>query len=280
MSESAADRVFRIEGLTARVGAIDILHGVDLEVRPGEVHAVMGPNGSGKSTLSHVLMGRPGYEVTGGSVTLDGVDLLALPTWQRARAGLFLALQHPTEVPGVSLESVVAEAARAAGRPTEGIHDLLVAEATRIGFEERFVSRPMNVDLSGGEKKRNEMLMLGALEPKYAVLDEIDSGLDVDALAAVSRRVQEATEEDGLGVLAITHFSRLLEVLEPDRVHVLAAGRIQAVGGAELAQRLEVEGYTGVLAEAGASVGLPVGVTHPDNHEAGFGEDPFADPTA
>ncbi|MCP4852217.1 MAG: Fe-S cluster assembly ATPase SufC [Actinomycetia bacterium] len=272
--------MLRIEGLTARVGAIDILHGVDLEVRPGEVHAVMGPNGSGKSTLSHVLMGRPGYEVTGGSVTLDGVDLLALPTWQRARAGLFLALQHPTEVPGVSLESVVAEAGRAAGRPIEGIHELLVAEATRIGFDERFVSRPMNVDLSGGEKKRNEMLMLGALEPKYAVLDEIDSGLDVDALAAVSRRVQEATEEDGLGVLAITHFSRLLEVLEPDRVHVLAAGRIQAVGGKELAQRLEAEGYAGVLAEAGASVGLPAGVTHPHNHEAGFGEDPFADPFA
>ena len=280
MSESAGDRVLRIEGLTARVGAIDILHGVDLEVRPGEVHAVMGPNGSGKSTLSHVLMGRPGYEVTGGSVTLDGVDLLALPTWQRARAGLFLALQHPTEVPGVSVESVVAEAGRAAGRPIEGIHELLVAEATRIGFDERFVSRPMNVDLSGGEKKRNEMLMLGALEPKYAVLDEIDSGLDVDALAAVSRRVQEATEEDGLGVLAITHFSRLLEVLEPDRVHVLAAGRIQAVGGKELAQRLEAEGYAGVLAEAGASVGLPAGVTHPHNHEAGFGEDPFADPFA
>ena len=280
MSGSTGDRVLRINGLTAQVGDIDILHGVDLEVRPGEVHAVMGPNGSGKSTLSHVLMGRPGYEVTGGSVTLDGVDLLALPTWERARAGLFLALQHPTEVPGVSLESVVAEAARAAGRTTDGIHDLLVAEATRIGFDERFVSRPMNVDLSGGEKKRNEMLMLGALEPKYAVLDEIDSGLDVDALAAVSRRIQEATEEDELGVLAITHFNRLLEVLEPDQVHVLAAGRIQAVGGPELAERLEAEGYAGVLGEAGASVGLPGGVTHPDSHEAGFGEDPFADPFA
>ncbi len=280
MSASTVERVLRIEGLTARVGETDILHGVDLEVRPGEVHAVMGPNGSGKSTLSHVLMGRPGYEVTGGSVTLDGVDLLALPTWQRARAGLFLALQHPTEVPGVSLESVVSEAARAAGRSTEGIRDLLVAEANRIGFDERFVSRPMNVDLSGGEKKRNEMLMMGSLEPKYAVLDEIDSGLDVDALAAVSRRVQEATEEDGLGVLAITHFSRLLEVLEPDQVHVLAAGRIQAVGGPELAERLEAEGYAGVLAEAGASVGLPTGVSHPGTHEAGFGEDPFADPLA
>ena len=279
MNESA-ERVLRIEGLMARVGDADILHGIDLEIRPGEVHAVMGPNGSGKSTLSHVIMGRPGYEVTGGSVTLDGVDLLALPTWQRARAGLFLALQHPTEVPGVSLESVVAEATRTDGRAAEGIHDALVAEAARIGFDERFVSRPMNVDLSGGEKKRNEMLMLGALQPQYAVLDEIDSGLDVDALAAVSRRIQEATEEDGLGVLAITHFSRLLEVLEPDRVHVLAAGRIQVAGGPEMAERLEAEGYAGVLAEAGASVGLPTGVSHLDGPDAGFGEDPFADPLA
>ncbi len=280
------ERVLRIEGLCARVGGTDILHGVDLEVRPGEVHAVMGPNGSGKSTLSHVLMGRPGYEVTGGSVTLDGVDLLALPTWQRARAGLFLALQHPTEVPGVSLESVVTEATRPPGgdpgASPEGVHEVLVREAARIGFDERFLARPLNVDLSGGEKKRNETLMLGALGRRYAVLDEIDSGLDVDALAAVSRRIQEATDEDGLGVLAITHFSRLLDVLEPDRVHVLAAGRIQAVGGPELAERLEDEGYAGVLAEAGASVGLPTGVTHPDDggHDAGFGEDPFADPFA
>ena len=156
MNESA-ERVLRIEGLMARVGDADILHGIDLEIRPGEVHAVMGPNGSVKSTLSHVIMGRPDYEVTGGSVTLDGVDLLALPTWQRARAGLFIALQHPTEVPGVSLESVVAEATRTDGRAAEGIHDALVAAAARIGFDERFVSRPMNVDLSGGgeEAQRN-----------------------------------------------------------------------------------------------------------------------------
>ena len=278
MTGSEENRVLRIEGLTASVGGIDILHGIDLEVRPGEVHAVMGPNGSGKSTLAHVLMGRSGYEVTGGSVTLDGVDLLSLPTWERAQAGLFLALQHPTEVPGVSLESVVAEAARADGRSTDGIYEDLVAEAARIGFDERFLARALNVDLSGGEKKRNETLMLGSLRRRYAVLDEIDSGLDVDALAAVARRIQEATEEDGLGVLAITHFGRFLEVLEPDRVHVLARGRIQVVGGPKLAERLEAEGYTGVLAEAGASVGLPTGVTHPDGHEAGFGEDPFADP--
>jgi len=269
-------RVLRIEGLSARVGETEILHGIDLEIRPGEVHAVMGPNGSGKSTLSHVLMGRPGYEVTEGSVTLDGVDLLGLPTWERARAGLFLALQHPTEVPGVSLESVVTESARAAGRSTEGVNEVLVAEATRIGFDDRFLARPVNVDLSGGEKKRNEALMMGALRPKYAVLDEIDSGLDVDALTTVSRRIQEATDEDGLGVLAITHFSRLLEVLEPDRVHVLARGRIHASGGPELAERLEAEGYVGVLGETGTLVDLPVGITH----QAGFGDDPFADPLA
>jgi Fe-S cluster assembly ATP-binding protein len=278
MTGSEGNSVLRIEGLRASVGGIDILHGIDLEIRPGEVHAIMGPNGSGKSTLAHVLMGRPGYEVTGGSVTLDGVDLLALPTWERARAGLFLALQHPTEVPGVSLESVVAEAARADGRSTEGIYELLVTEAARIGFDERFLARALNVDLSGGEKKRNETLMLSSLKRRYAVLDEIDSGLDVDALAAVARRIQAATEEDGLGVLAITHFGRFLEVLEPDRVHVLARGRIQVVGGPELAERLEAEGYVGVLAEAGVSVGLPTGVTHPEDHEAGFGEDPFADP--
>ena len=278
MTGSEGNSVLRIEGLTASVGGIDILHGIDLEIRPGEVHAIMGPNGSGKSTLAHVLMGRHGYEVTGGSVTLDGVDLLALPTWERARAGLFLALQHPTEVPGVSLESVVAEAARADGRSTEGIYELLVTEAARIGFDERFLARALNVDLSGGEKKRNETLMLCSLKRRYAVLDEIDSGLDVDALAAVARRIQAATEEDGLGVLAITHFGRFLEVLEPDRVHVLARGRIQVVGGPELAERLEAEGYVGVLAEAGESVALPTGVTHPEDHEAGFGEDPFADP--
>jgi Fe-S cluster assembly ATP-binding protein len=278
MTGSEGNSVLRIEGLRASVGGIDILHGIDLEIRPGEVHAIMGPNGSGKSTLAHVLMGRHGYEVTGGSVTLDGVDLLALPTWERARAGLFLALQHPTEVPGVSLESVVAEAARADGRSTEGIYELLVTEAARIGFDERFLARALNVDLSGGEKKRNETLMLSSLKRRYAVLDEIDSGLDVDALAAVARRIQAATEEDGLGVLAITHFGRFLEVLEPDRVHVLARGRIQIVGGPELAERLEAEGYVGVLAEAGESVALPTGVTHPEDHEAGFGEDPFADP--
>lgn len=229
-----------IEDLRAGIPGREILKGLSLTVRTGEVHAVMGPNGSGKSTLAHVLMGRPGYEVLGGSVTLDGVDLLALPTWQRARAGLFLAMQHPIEVPGVSLiESLTS--ARDGDHPE--VEDRLHAEAARIGFDERFLDRSLNVDLSGGERKRNETLQLGVLRPKFAVLDEIDSGLDVDALADVSRRVQEATTEWGLGVLAITHFRRLLDVLHPDVVHVLADGQVVATGGSELAEVVDRTGY-------------------------------------
>lgn len=236
-----------IEGLRAGVPGREILRGVSLTVRSGEVHAVMGPNGSGKSTLAHVLMGRPGYEVLEGSVTLDGVDLLALPTWQRARAGLFLGMQHPIEVPGVSLvRSLSAARAPVAAGPAATAVDIgerLHEEARRIGFDERFIDRPLNVDLSGGERKRNETLQLGVLRPRFAVLDEIDSGLDVDALGAVGRRVQEATAEWGLGVLAITHFRRLLDVLRPDVVHVLSEGRVVATGGAELAELVDRSGY-------------------------------------
>jgi Fe-S cluster assembly ATP-binding protein len=233
----------RIEGLRAEVAGREILAGIDLVVRSGEVHAVMGPNGSGKSTLSHVVMGRPGYTVTGGSVTIDGVDLLALEPWQRAQAGLFLALQYPTEVPGVALESMLVESAIAAGRDPSVVHGRIEAEAARIGFGEAFLDRPLNVDLSGGEKKRNETVQLAVLEPRFAILDELDSGLDVDALRACSRRIEELTEETGLGVLAITHYSRLLQELRPDVIHILARGRIQATGGPELAARLEATGY-------------------------------------
>src|SRR3954470_21176641 len=225
----------RIEGLRASVDGKDILRGLDLVVRSGEVHAVMGPNGSGKSTLSHVLMGKPGYEVMHGTVTLDGVDLLGLPTWERAQAGLFLAMQYPIEVPGVALTAVLEESLVAAGRSTEGLHDSLVAESDRIGFDHRFLDRPLNVDLSGGEKKRNEALQLGVLRPRIAVLDEIDSGLDVDALRACARRVEQATEETGLGVLAITHYSRLLHELRADVIHILVKGEIRDTGGPELA---------------------------------------------
>ena len=259
--------VLEIKGLRAGVAGREILKGIDLVVRSGEVHAVMGPNGSGKSTLSHVLMGKPGYEVLGGAVTLDGVDLLSLPTWQRAQAGLFLAMQYPIEVPGVSLMSVLGEAMKASGKPVEQLHDVLVVEAGRIGFDEKFLERPLNVDLSGGEKKRNETLQLGVLDPKIAVLDEIDSGLDVDALRAVSRRIEQATNERGVGVLAITHYSRLLHELRPDHVHVLVKGHIRKSGGPELAAELERTGYA-EFADAEESQNTP-------KLESG---DPFADP--
>ena len=237
-----------IDGLRVGIPGREILRGVTLTVRSGEVHAVMGPNGSGKSTLAHVLMGRPGYEILGGSVTLDGIDLLSLPTWERARAGLFLAMQHPIEVPGVSLlTSLTAARPEVSGIQADasvgGVEDRLRDEARRIGFDERFLTRPLNVDLSGGERKRNETLQMGVLRPRFAILDEIDSGLDVDALAAVGRRVEEATTEWGLGVLAITHFRRLLDVLRPDVVHVLSDGRVVATGGSELAETVDQTGY-------------------------------------
>jgi len=235
--------VLRIDDLRAGIGTREILRGISLEVQSGQVHAVMGPNGSGKSTLSHVLMGHPDYTVTGGSVTLDGVELLGLPTWERARAGLFLAMQYPIEVPGVSLGDALREAFTAAGRDPARVRELVVAEAERIGFDERLLVRPLNVELSGGEKKRNETVQLGVLQPRIAVLDEIDSGLDVDALRAVARRIEASTTESGLGVLAITHYKRLLTELQPDVVHVLANGQIVASGGPELADELERTGY-------------------------------------
>lgn len=232
-----------ISGLRAEVAGKQILNGIDLTIRSGEVHAIMGPNGSGKSTMSHVLMGKPGYTVTGGSVTLDGVDVLSLPTWKRAQLGLFLGMQYPTEVPGVSLHSMLSASFEAAGADIGSMSERMQIEAERIGFGSKFLERPLNVDLSGGEKKRNETLQLGVLEPKIAILDELDSGLDVDALRMVSRRVEAATEEDDLGVLVITHYNRLLTELKPDFVHVLSKGQIVRTGGPELAMELESTGY-------------------------------------
>lgn len=232
-----------IEGLRAGVPGHLILDGVDLAVDSGEVHAVMGPNGSGKSTLTHVLMGRPGYVVEGGRVTLDGVDLLDLPTWERARAGLFVAHQYPIEVPGVSLEGAMEEALVARGRERGEARPAVSAEVGRIGLDPRLLERALNVDLSGGERKRNETLQLGVLRPRFAVLDELDSGLDLDALRTVAQRVEAASAQDGLGVLAITHYARLLAWLRPDQVHVLHQGRIVRTGGPELAAELEETGY-------------------------------------
>ena len=243
-----------ISDLRATVDGKDILKGVTLTVRSGEVHAVMGPNGSGKSTLSNVLMGKPGYVVTGGAVTLDGVDLLAMATWERAQAGLYLAMQYPVEVPGISVKDVLAEAYAASSRDRQLVPSLMATEADLIGFEREFLDRPLNVDLSGGEKKRNETVQMAVLGPKIAILDELDSGLDVDALRAVSRRIELATTEgfsggERLGVLAITHYNRLLEELHPDVVHIFANGQILESGGPEIATRLEETGYAAWVEE-------------------------------
>ena len=280
--------VLQVEDLTVEVDGKQIVNGLTLSVPAGEVHAIMGPNGSGKSTLANALMGHPKYDITGGRVLLKGEDITDLMPNERARKGLFLAMQYPTEVPGVSLEDAMREAltggreALAGGRealtgsPDElgaskridgDVRAALVAEAERIGFDERFLDRPLNVDLSGGEKKRNETVQLGVLRPAIAVLDELDSGLDVDALRAVSRRIEALTDE-GLGVLAITHYRRLLTELRPDHVHVLAGGRIAASGGPELAEELEQTGYAGYAEPAAPGAATAASA------------DPFADPFA
>ena len=231
-----------IEGLRARVGGQDILKGVDLSMASGEVHAIMGPNGSGKSTLAYVLAGHPNFEVLAGSVRLDDLELLDLPAWERAQAGLFLAMQYPTEVPGVALRDLLRVSVSTSNDASE-IEAAMRQEAKRIGFGEKFLERSLNVDLSGGEMKRNETLQLGVLRPRFAIIDEIDSGLDFDALRMVSARVEAATKEHNMGALVITHYSRVFEQLKPDTVHVFYGGRIQQTGGADLAQELEDTGY-------------------------------------
>jgi len=234
--------VLRIHDLRVRVAGKQILNGIDLEVSSGEVHAIMGPNGSGKSTLSNALMGHPDYEVTGGSITLDGEELLGLPTHVRAAKGLFLAPQYPVELPGVHLEPMLREALAARGA---GGVDALPARLAPAA-----VARAVNVAFSGGEKKRNETVQLAVLEPRIAVIDEIDSGLDIDALRDVARRIEQMTQPaDGrepLGVLAITHYARLLTELRPDRIHVLRDGQVVMSGGPELADQLEQTGYEGL----------------------------------
>lgn len=259
----------RIDGLRVDVDGHEILRGVDLVVRSGEVHALMGPNGSGKSTLSHTLMGRGDYAARSGSVTIDGTDLLGLPTWRRAGLGLFVAMQYPVEVPGVRLGDVLEAAVRARGGDAGAVAARLRAEARRLDVDDRFLTRGVNDEFSGGEKKRSETLQLAVLRPSFAVLDEIDSGLDVDALRDVARRVEAMTAEDGLGVLAITHYARLLDELRPDFVHVLMGGRIVARGGPELATRLEEVGYEGLAADLGVE---ELAVEPPSE------PDPFADP--
>jgi Fe-S cluster assembly ATP-binding protein len=258
-----------IEDLHASVDGFEILHGVDLAVASGEVHVVMGPNGSGKSTLSHVIMGRDDYTVTAGSVRLDGEELLGRPTWERAAGGLFLAMQYPVAVPGVPVGELLATAARVRATDAYEVPARVEAEARRLEVGSEFLTRGVNDEFSGGEQKRMETLQLAVMRPRIAILDEIDSGLDVDALRDVARRVEAMTHDDGLGVLAITHYARLLAELRADRIHVLMGGRIVASGGPELADQLEASGYEGLAADLGVR---EIAVEKPR------AADPFADP--
>ncbi|KRO42745.1 MAG: hypothetical protein ABR58_01860 [Acidimicrobium sp. BACL19 MAG-120924-bin39] len=232
-----------IRNLHANAGDTQILNGINLTVRSGEVHAVMGPNGAGKSTLSAAIMGKPGYTVTEGSIMLNGSDIVAMPTWQRALAGLHLVMQYPTEIPGVGIDELLSEALTERGLDPAKLTARIAGEATRIGLDEALIHRAVNVDFSGGEKKRNETLQLAVLEPRIVVLDELDSGLDIDALRDCARRVEDLTNERNLGVLVITHYSRIFADLKPNFVHILAKGRIVASGGPELADQLERDGY-------------------------------------
>ena len=244
-----------IQNLHATIADKAILNGISLSVPAGEVHAIMGPNGSGKSTLGYVLSGRPGYEVTDGSVTFAGQDLLALEPYERAAAGLFLGFQYPVEIPGVSSLQFLRESLnsqrRSRGEPElSGGEFIQLAreQAGLLGMDVEMLKRPVNVGFSGGEKKRAEMVQMGIMNPKFAVLDETDSGLDIDALRAVGAGINRIMRAPDKGVLLITHYQRLLDYVTPDKVHVLTQGRIVRSGGAELAHELEREGYAEVAA--------------------------------
>jgi Fe-S cluster assembly ATP-binding protein len=253
MSESLQDaaELFRIEGLRARPAepdnAADILNGVDLVVRPGEVHAIMGPNGSGKSTLATTLLASPEYEVTGGRLLFKGDDITDWPTDVRAKAGIFLAFQYPQEIAGVSVIQFLRQALSARKGIDLSVLELRLATMDwmkRLGMDSSFVDRYLNEGFSGGEKKRNEVMQLAILEPELAILDETDSGLDIDALRIVAKGLNEVRKDrPEMGVVLITHYQRLLDEIRPDYVHILVDGRIVASGGPELAEVLERDGY-------------------------------------
>ncbi len=242
--------MLQIHNLHANVGDKPILKGLTLSLNAGEIHAIMGPNGAGKSTLGYVLSGRPGYEVTEGSVTFNGQDLLALEPHERAAAGLFLGFQYPVEIPGVSNVQFLREALNAQRKyrgeaPLTGGEFLKVAreQAGALGMDMDMLKRPVNVGFSGGEKKRNEMVQMGIIDPALAILDETDSGLDIDALRTVGDGINRIMRKPDKAVLLITHYQRLLDYVKPDFVHVLDGGRITRTGGAELALELERDGY-------------------------------------
>ncbi|MCY7398557.1 MAG: Fe-S cluster assembly ATPase SufC [Sphingomonas bacterium] len=242
--------MLHIENLHATVGGKSILNGLSLTVPSGEIHAMMGPNGAGKSTLAYVLGGRPGYEVTQGTATFDGQNLFAMEPHERAAAGLFLGFQYPVEIPGVSYLQFLRESLnsqrRSRGEPdlsgAEFIR-LAKAQAATVGMDAEMLKRPVNVGFSGGEKKRAEMVQMGIMAPKLAILDETDSGLDIDALKAVGAGINSIMRSPDKAVLLITHYQRLLDYVKPDRVHVLSRGVITRSGGPELAHELEREGY-------------------------------------
>ncbi len=250
--------MLEIRTLHAVIGGKEILKGIDLSIGAGQVHAIMGPNGSGKSTLSYVLAGREGYDVTQGSVTFKGRDLLAMAPDERAAAGIFLAFQYPVEIPGVTTMNFLKTAVNAV-RKARGQDELdaiqmlklLRAKASSIGMSEEMLKRAVNAGFSGGEKKRNEVLQMAVLEPSLCVLDETDSGLDIDALKTVADGVNALRSPDR-AMLVITHYQRLLDYIRPDTVHVLAHGRIARSGGPELARELEASGYAGYVSGAAA----------------------------
>ncbi len=244
-----------IKNLHVSVGGKEILKGLTLSIQPGQVHAIMGPNGSGKSTLSYVLAGRAGYDITEGSITYNGEDLTALKPEERAAKGVFLAMQYPVEIPGVTtmtfLKTALNSQRRARGEPDLDAVSVLKqvrAKAKLLNVSEEMLKRALNVGFSGGEKKRLEILQMSVFEPKLAVLDETDSGLDIDALRVVAEGVN-ALRDPSRAMLVITHYQRLLDYIVPDRIHVLAGGRIVAEGGKELALELEAKGYEHILKE-------------------------------
>jgi Fe-S cluster assembly ATP-binding protein len=246
-------KVLQIDNLHASIDGKEILKGVTLTLRQGEVHALMGPNGSGKSTLSYALMGHPNYEVTGGTATIDGVDILEMEADDRAKAGLFLAFQYPTSIPGVTVANFLRHAVtnvrnpdRKEGEDLMPMRDFrkeLRSEMDELGMDAEFARRYLNEGFSGGEKKRAEVLQLAMLRPSFAILDETDSGLDIDAVRVVSEGVNRVAAKNGTGVLVITHYKRILEYIKPQFVHILLGGKIVESGGPELVDKLEAEGY-------------------------------------
>lgn len=247
LKDGSRSSALELDQLWVRIAEKDVVKGISLTIRPGEVHAIMGPNGSGKTTLASTIMGKAGYEVTKGSIKLGGKDITLSPTYERARAGLFMISQYPAELVGISFFDIAREVSKVGTMGVDITNSSLEVQADSIGLSRELLGRSVNVGFSGGEKKRAETLQLMAFGARIAILDEIDSGLDIDALRDVSRGIARLVAETGVGVLVITHYSRLLKELNPDYVHVFANGVIQRTGDKDLAFELERTGYVDVV---------------------------------